>query len=87
MKAGTQTFQLSKIKRIGEVADEGPLHDFTRGGTPLIVNQEKVAQGLVNPIESNIAADFFEITVVLNERVQKHAGVEGILKVRDHQIC
>jgi hypothetical protein len=52
---------------IGQLGDQGSFRYLSRGGPGLVVYQEKIAQGLVDQIKTNIAANFPQLTVVLNQ--------------------
>ena len=68
--------QRSKIKGVGEFGDECSLLHRAGRGSPFIVDHEKITQRFVDQIESEITADLVELAVVLNQRVQKHPGIE-----------
>ena len=63
----TMTFARSlKAENIGQLRDQRSFGDFARRQPSLIVNQEKIAQGLVNEVEPKITADLPQLAVVLD---------------------
>ena len=49
------------------------------GGTaPLVVDQEEIAERLIDEVEANIAGDFPDGAVVLDKSVQEHIRGKGV---------
>ncbi len=69
-----------KIKDIGELQDDGSVQDIPGRGAPFVVDQEQIAERFVNEVEADVAGDFLDRTVVLNQCVQEHMRGEGIVQ-------
>ncbi len=54
---------------IGQLGDQSSFCYLSRGGPGLIVYQEKIAQGLVDQVKTNVAADFPQLAVILNQGI------------------
>jgi len=77
---------LSKVKDVGQLGDEGSFDHFSGGAAPLVVDQEEIAERLVDEIEADVAGDFLDGAVVLNQSVQEHIGIKGVTPARGHQM-
>ena len=75
-----------KVKDIGQLGDEGSFNDFPGCGSPLVINKKPITQGLVDKVKTNIAGNLFDSAAVLDECVQEHTSVEGIVQAHLHQI-
>ena len=75
-----------KIKNIGQLQDDGAIQDIPGGRAPFVVDQKQIAQRLVNEVEADVAGDFLDRTVVLNQCVQKHVRREGIVHASRDQM-
>jgi len=76
----------SKIKQVGELGDQGPFQGLSGAGTSFIVDQKNITQRFVDEIETDIAGNFLERAVVLNQRIEKHPGAEGIAQASGEQV-
>ena len=85
--AGGGRRALLKIKEVSELRDQGAVQSCTGDGiSALVVDEEEIGQRPVNPVETKVAAPFFEDGVVLNEAIEKHAVAEGVVELAGHQV-
>jgi len=75
-----------ETKHIGQLGDQSPLYHFPGRRSPLVIDDKKITEGLVDKVEPNVAAYFPEFTVVLNQCVQKHLIAERIVHPGCQQI-
>ncbi len=75
-----------EIKDVGQFGDEGSFDHFSGGTAPLVVDQEEVAERLVDEVEADVAGDFLDGAVVLDQSVQEHIGAKGVAPAGGHQM-
>jgi len=73
-------FSASKVKNIGELSDYRPFPDFPCCTPPFVIDHKQITQRFVNQVEADVAGDFLDRTVVLNQCVQEHMRGEGIVQ-------
>jgi len=79
-------FDKLKVKDIGQFSDQGSFNDFPGCGSPLVINKKNITQRLVDKVEADVAGNLLDGAVVLDQPVQEHAGVEGIVHAQNHQM-
>ncbi len=75
-----------KAKEVGEFGDEGPLPHLSRAASSFVVDQEKIAQRLVNIVEPNVAGNLPQGAIVLDQRIKEQIRGKGIAQAGSHQI-
>ena len=75
-----------EIKNVSYFENQGSFLDLSGRGPPFVVDPEDITQGFVNKIETDIGGDLLQITVVLDQCVQEHPGIEGVVQASGHQI-
>jgi hypothetical protein len=73
-------FSASKVENIGGLDDESPFPDFPCCTPPLVIDHKQITQRFVNKVEADVAGNFLDRTVVLNQCVQEHIRGEGIVQ-------
>src|SRR6202008_3434514 len=77
-----------EIKQVRQLDRKGAFTQLMRESVPgVVINDEQVAERMMNELEADVGADHVRIRVVLNERVQKCPGSESGNEFRADQLC
>ena len=55
--------------------------------TKVVVDEEEVAEWIVDDVEANIRTDLLGISVVLKESIERCGGTNGVEKTGAQQVC
>ena len=68
-----------KTERVGQLGDQPTFGDLSVSGSLLVVDEEQIAERPVDEVETNVAANLVQITVVLDQSLQEQIVAEGVL--------
>ena len=76
-----------EIKEVRKFEDHGALqHLATVGVSEIVVDEEEIAERVVDDVESDIRAHLAGVRIVLKERIQKGVGSERVKEAGSHQV-